>query len=593
MFKRRKTKSRPVAFVISEAQASEADGTQEGPSLKLRACGRGKRHITRARNRIIMVGVVLAFLFGALGVRLGYVSFGEYQGRMHFAAAGGDDALRPELFDRNGMLLATDLPMIALEIAGREVWDPEETIRALTSVLPNIDADGLSSKIAEGRYVEVRADITPAERREIFNLGLPGVRFSARSKRFFPNGALGAHVIGHDEPGKGGVMGLEKFANSWRENGPLHAALDIRVQQIFEEEIEATMRKFSATAAWGAMMDVHTGEVVALVSLPDFDPNKPGAFKPDARRNRATYDRYELGSAFKALTAAAALNEEVVSEGSIFDARGPYRIADRVINDYHGQNRLLNFSEVVQHSSNIGMAQIALELGAKEQRRYLEALGMFDPLAIELSENRPTQLPTQWGPVETATISYGHGISVTPLHLLSAFGAVVNGGTYHVPTFLRRQAGLDRDDKGVSVYSAETSTTMRRVLRRVITDGTASAADAPGLFPIGKTATADKPNGVSYDRNTRIASFVGAIPGYAPQYAILVSFDEPQPLAETHGYATAGWNAAPTFSRIASRVAPLLHVEPVNEAQALHAFVTGEVPARREALIVESTERVQ
>ena len=384
-------------------------------------------------------------------------------------------------------------------------------------------------------------------------------------------------------------MGVEKVANHWRAEGPMRVAMDIRVQQILEDELAAGVETFNALAAWGAIMDVDTGEIVALASLPDFDPNAPGAAPADSRRNRAAYDRYELGSAFKSFTAAAALEEGVAAEGTTYDARGTFRIADRVITDFHGENRILTLSEIIQYSSNIGMAQVASDLGADRQKSYLKKLGMFDALPIELAENRPPQLPRQWGPVETATISYGHGISVTPLHLLAGFAAVVNGGEYHTPTFL----ASGEDVRGTQVFSSETSAVMRRILRRVVTDGTAGSAEAVGFFPIGKTATADKPSVGGYDENARIASFIGAVPGYAPRYAILITYDDPQPTKDTYGYATAGWNAAPAFSRIVERAAPLLGLAPVNEATALAAFVSGEAPQYQEAHLDSAvTERL-
>ncbi len=576
MFRRAQKRPRPTAYVIAEAETSEA----HGPSLHIRARSSRARHGERARTRIMMCAVVFVFVFAALGVRLAFVSFGAIAPDAKIASLQFDDAPRPELVDRNGALLATDLPMIALEVAGYDVWDASEVAQKIAGILPGIDAAALEQKLSEGRYVEVRADLTPAEREAAFSLGLPGVHFDTRSKRFYPQADLAAHVIGHGEPGKGGVMGLEKVANAWRGESQMIASIDIRIQQILEDELAASMEKFSAIAAWGAVMDVATGEIIALASLPDFDPNAPGAAPADFRRNRATYDRYELGSAFKTFTAAAAIESGIATEASPYDARGDYQVADRRITDFHGENRILTLSEVVQYSSNIGIARAAAELGTDRQKSFLKQLGLFEALPIELIENRAPDLPARWGPVEAATISYGHGISVTPLHLLSAFSAVVNGGVYRNPTFIAARAPpMERE-----VFSNDTSVAMRRILRRVVTDGTATFAEVPGLFPIGKTATADKPSASGgYDRNTRISSFVGAVPGYAPRYAILISFDEPQPLKETYGYATAGWNAAPAFARVAARAAPILGIAPVNEATALSAFVTGGEALRREA----------
>ncbi|WP_411817606.1 peptidoglycan D,D-transpeptidase FtsI family protein [Hyphococcus sp. DH-69] len=573
MFRGRQKRAKPKAYIIADSSEDEP----ESVSLKVQAKGARGKTVERAKSRIMMCAVVFLFVFSALGVRLAIVSFGQDAPSRVAYAGPADRQERPEIVDRNGTLLAADLPVIALEVAGNEVWDAAESARKLSSVLTDVDAQELELKFEEGRYVEVKADLAPAERRAVFDLGLPGVRFAARTKRFYPQGDLAAHVVGHDEPGKGGVMGLEKVANRFRDEGPMRASVDIRVQQILEEEVLATMEKFGAKAAWGAVMDVQTGEVIALASLPDFDPNVPGAVPADFRRNRAVYDRYELGSAFKAFTAAAVIELGLGDERTEYDARGSFKVADRRITDFHGENRILSLSEVVQHSSNIGSARMALDLGATEQQKVLQSLGLFDALPIELSENRSPELPSQWGPVETATISYGHGISVTPLHLLAAFSAVVNGGVYHTPTFLVPA----RSPEGRRVFGEDTSAAMRRILRRVITDGTARFSEAPGYYPIGKTSTADKPARGGYNRNSRIASFIGAVPGYAPRYAILISFDEPKPLKETYGYATAGWNAAPTFARFVERASPLLGLTPVSEDIALASFVSGRPPEFR------------
>ncbi|MFQ5563152.1 MAG: peptidoglycan D,D-transpeptidase FtsI family protein [Parvularculaceae bacterium] len=554
------------AFVVSQSQsANDAQAPQ-----RISAHGTKSKLAERARTRISMVLVVFCAVFVGLGGRLAYVSMGFAAPAPHWSNAG--DALgtspRAEIVDRNGVLLAANLPMLALEVAGAEIWDARETARALDSVLDGVDAAELEEKLAAGRYVEVRADLTPAEQEAVFALGLPGVRFPPRTHRYYPQESLAAHVIGHTVPGGGGVMGLEHLLDARREPGPLVASIDIRAQQALEDELLQAMKTFSATAAWGGVIDVRTGEIIALASLPDFDPNAPGAAEADWRRNRATYDLYELGSAFKTFTAAAVLEAGLGDESAEYDASEPYRVADKVFADYHGENRILTFSEVVQHSSNIGAARMAIELGPERLRAAFAALGLTEALPIELAENRAPNLPEKWGPVETATVGFGHGISVTPLHLLAAYAAVVNGGTYRPPTFLKAAEAR----AGERALSPETSAIMRRVLRRVITDGTARQAEAAGYYPIGKTATAEKPAAGGYDRNALIASFIGAFPGYAPHYVVLVSLDNPKPTRGTYGFATAGWNAAPTFARLVARLAPILQVPPASDAAALAAF---------------------
>ncbi|MEE2693062.1 MAG: penicillin-binding protein 2 [Pseudomonadota bacterium] len=564
---RKRKKAKAKSYVITETgePATPASATVVAVS------GRAK-HAARARNRIAMSAMVFTVAFVALGVRLAFVASGDVPPRAAaVAAARAADEPRPEILDRNGVILAANLPMMALEIAGKEVWDADETAAAIARTFDGVNEGDLAQKLREKRYVEVLSDMTPAQQEAAFALGLPGVRFSARARRFYPQTDLAAHVVGHTEPGKGGVMGLEAVLDRTPGDGPLVSSIDIRVQQALEDELSRGVVEFSAIAAWGAVMDVTTGEVIALASLPDFDPNDPGAAPADWRRNRATYDRYELGSAMKPMTAAAALEAGTASETSTYDARGTYRIADRTISDFHGENRILTFSEVIEHSSNIGMARMVDALGVERQRAALKALGFLGPLDIELPENRATEIPARWGPVEATTISYGHGISVTPLHLLAGFAAVVNGGEFRMPTFLKAEEA----QRGGRVFSPETSAIMRRVLRRVITEGTASKAEAPGYYPIGKTATAEKPRRGGYDRSSRISSFIGAFPGYAPRYAVLISYDEPKPTKNTYGYATAGWNAAPAFASVVNRIAPALGVMPSGETIALAGFYEG------------------
>lgn len=559
-------RKRPQARIyLIEDSAHAATGPR-----RIAATGRRAQAATAARRRILMCGVVFGAVFALMGFRLFAVALGSDDSHSALTAQILDGKDRREIVDRNGALLAANLPYRALEIAGDEVWDPKETAAKIASIVPEIDEAEVRKKLEERRYVEIRERLTPTQEREVFALGLPGVRFAARVERFYPQGRTAAHVVGHMEPGKGGVMGLERYLNRADGAGPLAASIDIRAQEIVEQELAAALKKFQARAAIGAVMDVETGEVLALASLPEFDPNRPGAEKADYRRNRAVYDRYELGSALKLLTAAAALDAGAARETSTYDARGTYKVADKVIRDFHGENRILTFSEVIQHSSNIGAARMAKDLGPEKLKGALKAAGLLDALPIELAERRAPEPPWQWGPVETATISYGHGISITPLHLLAATTAIVNGGEYRAPTFLK----TDKPAEGKRIIKVETSAVMRRVMRAVITGGTASLAETPGYFSIGKTATAEKPSRGGYDPNARIATFVGAFPGYAPRYAVLVTLDEPQAVEGAFGFATAGWNAAPAYAAIVSRLAPVLGVMPASPEVALLQFGT-------------------
>lgn len=554
----KRRKKRIAAYIVSGADDRLPAGA---PIAAAPSAGRS----TRTRQRIALCSLVFGAAFAVLAVRLSVVSLGGAGDRKTVAMATAPSAARPEILDRTGALLAANLPVTALQVSGKEVWSPQETAATLAKTFPAIDAPGLELKLKKGLYAEPLSDLTPADQARAFALGLPGVHFLTRTKRFYPQERLAAHVVGHLEEGRGGVMGLEHVLDTRKGTGPVVAALDIRVQQVLEEELAAGIAEYRATAAWGVVLDADTAEVIALASFPDFDPNQPGASPADSRRNRAVYDNYELGSALKAMTAAAAVEAGVATINSTYDAPAFVRVADRVIRDFHPENRVLTFFEVIEKSSNVGMVKMAQDLGVERQKASLKALGLLDALPIELAERRAPQAPAKWGPVESATISYGHGLSITPLHLAAAYAAVVNGGEFRAPTFLKAEGAR----RGTRVFSERTSETMRNALRHVITVGTGRAAEAAGYFPIGKTATAEKATAGGYDKNNRISSFVGAFPGDAPRYVLLVSYDEPKPTAKSFGYATAGWNAAPTFGRIVARIAPRLGVMPIEDPWAV------------------------
>ena len=530
----------------------------------------------RAKVRIGMVGVCFGVVYIALAVRLADISFSQPLIAVHQTTKSAVAKLngpRPEIIDRNGVLLATNLPTLALEIAGKEVWDAKETATKIADLFDDVDQQNLQRKLERGQYVEVRSDLNPVEHKKVFALGLPGVRFSSRDHRFYPQEGLAPHLIGYVEKGRarigeGGIMGLEKVLDQGRGEKPLISSIDVRAQQALEAIISSSVEEFSALAGWGGIMDVQTGEIIALASFPEFNLNDPKASGEKSWRNRMTYDRFDLGSAFKAITAASAIESGVADEATLYDARGVYKIPGMTVKDYKGKNRILTLSEVVQYSSNIGSARMAHEMGVDLQKYYLSELGLFEALPIELSENRVPDLPKKWGPVETATVSYGHGIAITPLHLLAAFSAVINGGVYRVPTFKK----VLQVQPGTEVFTPTTSANMRRVLRRTLLEGSAKRAEVKGYFPIGKTSTADKPGVGGYDENARISSFAGAFPGYDPRYVVLVSLDNPQPTSYTYGYATAGWTAAPMFKKLLQRVGPILEVPVIDEQTATNAF---------------------
>lgn len=534
----------------------------------------GQRSESRKPSHRLRTYLCMAFfgvVFAGLGVRLTMVSLGKTTGPV-IRQATETQSPRALVYDRNGRPLILNRRTEGLAINGRDVWDVDEAVTTLLTLFPNIDAGRLRSQLENKRYATVSNNITPEQKRQVIATGLPGLVFPDGVARAYPQKDLAAHVVGYTIPGRGGAVGVEKALDRdqfGEMDEPVRLSIDAVAQQILEDELAAAIHRYKAKAAWGILLRADDGEVVALASLPDYNPNRPGSVPDEARRNRVMSDYYELGSAFKPLTVAMALEEGAVAVTDMYDVRDPIEVGSWSIHDYSRKLKPLSVSEIVQHSSNIGTVKIVRALGRDRFVSGLSKLGLTQSLKTELPESRSPRLPQKWGEAELATASYGHGIAVTPLQLTAAFAAVVNGGIYHTPTF---QYGNKQE--GSRVFSAETSAIMRLVLRKAVTDGTGRKADAPGFYVGGKTATADKPENGQYEKDGKlISSFVGAFPGYDPQYVLLVSLDEPHGTRETHGYRTAGHVAAPTFRRVVERVAPPLGLMPVGDEVAHDGFV--------------------
>ncbi|MEL6363639.1 MAG: penicillin-binding protein 2 [Pseudomonadota bacterium] len=561
------------AVVRITAETGCGVSAAEVPSDRVRAASPRGDALSGGARRIGLCMAVMSVAYLGLLARLGALAVGadpglaaarfaevEAQGDAGYEAAAPAAALRPRIVDRKGRDLAMNLPIERVVIDGKLVGDAARTAEALTAVLDHIDRNWLEPRIAAGRYLELRGDLSPEQADAVHRLGLPGVSFADRDRRVYPNRALAAHVLGYVDASGRGVMGLERHLND-AETEVFAASLDLRVQRVVEAELDAAITEFEAKAGWAIVMDAATGELVAVASAPDFDPNLSGDPEDPDRLNRAFSGTYELGSAFKTLTAAAAIEAGVAGEETLIDARKPIVVGGWPVRDLHPEERFLSVEEVVAHSSNIGSAQLALSLGPEGVRGFLARFGMFEEIEIEAAETARPQAPRKWGPSELATVSYGHGIAVTPLHLVKAYAELLNGGCRVAPTLKKRKGETDCEQ----IISPRTSVAARRILRAVTGYGTGKNARAEGFHVIGKTSTADKPASGGYDRGKRLSSFVGAFPGYDPQYVILVSLDEPKPQAHTHGFATAGWTAAPAFSRIVARIAPVLGVAEADE----------------------------
>lgn len=523
----------------------------------------------------------LAFAAGFALIALRLVVLGFSSGDAYDLAQGHrlSTAIdRPDIVDRKGHILATDIVAASLYADPKRIVDLDDTIEQLSTALKGLDAGGLRQRLkAGGRFVWVRRQLTPRQQARIHELGLPGVGFVTEPGRVYPAGATAAHVLGYVDVDNRGLAGIEKHidrstwilkagADAERDMAPIELSIDLSAQHALRDELADAIRRYRAKAASAIVLDIHTGEVVAMSSLPDFDPNNRAQAQEKDRFDRMNAGVFELGSVFKVLTTAAALDLGVVSLEDGYDARAPIRVASFTIDDFHGKRRWLSVPEIFIYSSNIGSAKMALDVGPERHKAFLDRLGMLERVSTELGESAAPIVPRQWQRLSTMTIGFGHGISVTPLHLAKAAATLVNGGYAITPTFLRRTREESRV-RAERVLKPRTSEQIRHLLRLNVTRGTARRADAEGYRVGGKTGTAEKVVNGRYSRTALLTSLLGVFPADAPQYLVLVLLDEPQRVAETNGYATAGVNAAPTTKRIIARIGPMLGIMPKFESR--------------------------
>jgi cell division protein FtsI (penicillin-binding protein 3) len=527
--------------------------------------GVAKAAMVRTRQRlsftIVAFGVVFAVLFGRL---VEVTVLRETSAHKAARSVSEQSYFRADVVDRNGEILATDLQAASLYADARVIWDPAETAQALQTVVPGIDVAAMTKRLStRAAFVWIKRNVTPRQQEGVRHLGIPGLHFRTEPRRVYPNGRTAAHVLGYVNVDNHGLAGVERGAEETiltqrNRGGVVELAVDLRVQHALADELASAVATFGAKAAAGVVMDVNTGEVLALSSLPDFDPNEPAAATKDALFNRVTLGVFEMGSTFKSFTTAMALDTAKATFTSQFDATNPISYGRFTISDFHPEARLLTVPEIFVHSSNIGTAKMALEVGTATQRAYLAKFGLLTPVQSEIREVGTPILPKEWGELETMTVSYGHGIAITPLHVAMASAALVNGGRLMKPTLLKRPA--DTVVPFTRVVSERTSMQMRDLLRRAVTEGTGSKADVAGYPVGGKTGTAEKATPKGYAEKALLTSFLGVFPARKPSYLVLILLDEPKGTAETEGFATAGWTAAPVAGKVIARIAPMLNV---------------------------------
>ncbi len=473
---------------------------------------------------------------------------------------------RAMIVDRNGEILALSLPTAGLYANPREMIDPADAARRLKQAIPRLDLEVVRARLgAEKQFVYLARNITPREQLAVNNLGIPGIYFQATERRRYPQGRVAAHVVGAVDVDAKGVAGVERFFDQRlrEDQEPLRLSLDVRVQAAVRDELSKSMAEFQAIGACGIVMDVRTGEVIAMVSLPDFDANKPGEAKQEERFNRAVTGMYEPGSTFKLQTAAMALDVGSAQLWSIFDAAHDIKIGRFTIQDFQGKKRALAFPEVIAYSSNLGAAHMAQAVGSERQRSWLQAMGMFTRVGIELPEQgQPiVQRAENWKEIATMTVGFGHGIAVSPLHVVRGTAALANGGLVLRPTILAPEPG-GAPREGTRVMKQVTSDTVRKLMRLVVTDGYGKPADVAGYFVGGKTGTAEKTTAHGYKKHANISAFMSVFPMNAPKYAVYFMLDEPKGNASTGGYSTAGAVSAPGAGRVIARIAPMLGLMP-------------------------------
>jgi cell division protein FtsI (penicillin-binding protein 3) len=529
--------------------------------------------LERGRSRMMVAGAVVVLAFTAIAGKLvgaTVLADGAEPRAPRVATTETAAVGRADIIDRSGLPLATSLVVWGLHADPALVAkaypakaDIDEVVGRLRTVLTDLDPVETAGKLSgDKRFVYIKRGLTPQQKQQLGRLGLAGFEFEREVRRVYPMGNLTSHVVGFTGMDNVGLMGIEqKFDARLRNDpAPLQLSVDVRLQHILKREVAKQVVEFDAIGAAGMIYDVRNGEVLAMTSLPDFDPQDPTGLDDNTRFNKNTLGVYEMGSTFKIFNSAMSLDTGKVRLHDSFDATKPIMYGRHKIDDYHAKYRWMTVSEIFQHSSNIGSVRMALTAGITAQQAFMERVGLTKASTVELPEVARPLVPHPWREINAMTISFGHGLSVSPMNTVAAAAATINGGMMYQPTILKRRPG--EEIPGQRVVSEKTSQAMRKLFRLVVAEGTGKSADVPGYFVGGKTGTADKQKGRGYSQNARLSSFVGAFPMQDPRYIVFVMVDEPKGNKKSYGYATAGWVAAPAIGRIVRQIAPLLGVPP-------------------------------
>ena len=580
---------RPLARILDARQKGENPDAIERENKRLRHEDMQAMSRARAEGRLLVLGLFFFCSFAVVGARMGGLATSDPVEPRSATYGSTISAARADIVDRNGNLLATNFDTHALYAQPLHMIDPQGAADGLVKIFPDLDhARLIEDFTGERKFLWIRKKISPEQMQAVHDIGDPGLLFAPREMRLYPNGSLAAHIMGGASFGKEGVAaaevigvaGVEKYFDDYLRdpaNGatPLELSIDLTVQAASERILYGGMKLMNAKGATSVLMDVHTGEVISVVSLPDFDPNdrpRPattGDQSDSPLFNRSVQGVYELGSVFKIFIAAQAVDLGLVSPSTIIDTKGPMRVGGFNIGEFRNKNYgKLSVSDIIVHSSNRGTGRMALEIGSERQQTFLDAMGFFEPTPFEIVEaagGRPL-LPKRWTDLSSVTISYGHGLSSSPMHLAAGYSAIANGGRAVTPTLLKKTSV----PKGPRIMSEEAARAARGMLRKVVSKGTASFGEVEGYAVGGKTGTADKPKptGGYYDDKV-IATFASMFPAHDPKYVLIVTLDEPVETSGDKPRRTAGWTAVPVAAEMIRRIAPLLGMRPTVEPQTL------------------------
>jgi cell division protein FtsI (penicillin-binding protein 3) len=564
----------PVARARKTERAQRAQRTTGSPPAQVEQ--------GFAYDRLMLVMLLFAGAIFLIAARLTHLQISA-DGTTSAAGIGGVP-VRADIVDRNGVVLATNIEAWAIGIQPAAIiGDKADLAAKLNELMPEQSAEWYLEQLNRPvRFTYIRRNAEPQLIEAVNALGEPGITFGKEPERLYPQGMLGGHVLGWVDASGTGAAGVERamqeqLLSDGGRGAPLALSIDSRVQAVMEEELGNAMTSLQAQGGTGIILDVDTGEVVALASGPTFNPNVPREANPESLRNNAIQSVYELGSTFKPLTVAAALDAGVTNPSERWDAVSPVMIGRHSIGDSHPAGRWLTLPEVLTKSSNIASARIGERVGIERMDAMFRNLHFHERPALELRERARTMYPTQWSRPTLLTAAFGHSVAVTPLHLANAYATLVNGGIYRPTTLLR----VDRAPEGQRVFTAQTSATINQMLRLIVTNGTGRKAEAEGFRVGGKTGTAEKPGAGGYSKSVNVSTFVAAFPMDRPRYVVLVMLDAPKANAETQGQTTAGWTAAPVVSKVIARTGALLGIVP---------SLTQDVDVSRMAHLVEGAQ---